>query len=441
MTMNTDETSFPGWLPTLVVLAAAIAFIVADPAGLATRFAAHEFGAFRALYPGGNPLRRVDSIPAEILFLETVGAALVLLIAVRQFSWAMGVAFVAALAAQLSSWLLYLHLGALFDTANASIAILIAALAGLFVRPLRRAEPRNRPKVARHAPQTAPDTAETAPPAPAPAGGVLILTSLSCGLRRAAALARLFDGDAAGFLRLAESIMTPLIEDAVAHGAWISHFDGTSFSAQWAASGDGAQAYQACDSAGRMIDMLAKANERLTEQWPQGEMPCPTLEIGIGLATGKQLVGAVRARGRTEACVVAEDPASAGRIRRLSWRYGSAAIASESTAMAAKRAYAFLEIDYRVLHPGAEPVRLYALLGNALVRANPKFRAVATFHEHIFQNIRARQWEKARSLIGQCRKISGASQMLYDLHLARLVWYEANPPPQDWDGAFRPPLQ
>src|ERR1700722_6224119 len=129
MAMNSDETSFPAWLPALVILAVAIAFIVTDPAGLASRFAALEFGVFRALRTAGTPLRIVDSNPAQILFLETVGAALLLLIATRQYLWTVGVALVAALVAQLSSLLLFAHLGALFDMANASAAILLAALA------------------------------------------------------------------------------------------------------------------------------------------------------------------------------------------------------------------------------------------------------------------------------------------------------------------------
>jgi adenylate cyclase len=437
MAMKTDETTFPGWLPTLVVLAVAIAFLVADPAGLASRFAAPEFGILRALHTTGTPLRIVDSIPAQIVLLETVGAALVLLVAAREFSWAVGVALVAVLAAQLSSLLICAHLGALFDTANASAAILLAAVVGLFARPFGKSGPRALALAARRVPQAPTAKAESAP---AQAGEVLVLTSLSCGLRRASALARFFDNDAPGFMRLAESVMAPLMDDAAAHGAWISRFDGISFSAEWPAADDGANAGQACDAVGRMIAGLAKANERLEGQWPQGETECPVLEIGIGLTTGNHLAGPVRAQGRTEACLVAEDAATAQRLRDLSERYGSAAIVSEATCVAAQRAYAFLEIDFLVLDPGAPPVRLYALLGNPLMRASPKFRAVATFHEHIFQSMRARQWEKARGLIAQCRKISGASQKLYELHLARIA-YGANPPPPDWDGAFRPPLQ
>jgi adenylate cyclase len=75
------------------------------------------------------------------------------------------------------------------------------------------------------------------------------------------------------------------------------------------------------------------------------------------------------------------------------------------------------------------------------MRASPRFRAIATFHDHIFQAVRTRQWERAKELIAQCRKLSAASQKLYDLHLARIAWFEENPPPDDWDGAFRPILK
>jgi adenylate cyclase len=269
----------------------------------------------------------------------------------------------------------------------------------------------------------------------------LVLASLFCSLRRASALARLFENDAAGFMSLAESLMAPLMDDVAAHGAWISRFDGTSFSAEWPAAPDGSHANQTCDAAGRMIALLAKANERLAQTWPQGESPCPSLEIGIGLTTGKQLLGPVRAQTRNEVCLVATDAVTADQLCRLSERYGAAAIVGEATRAAAKTPYALLEVDFLVLDPGAKPIRLYALLGNALLRASPKFRAVATFHEHIFHSIRTRQWEKARGLIAQCRKISAADQKLYDLHLARIAWYETRPPAADWDGAYRPPLQ
>ena len=77
----------------------------------------------------------------------------------------------------------------------------------------------------------------------------------------------------------------------------------------------------------------------------------------------------------------------------------------------------------------------------SLLKASPKFRALTTFHDHIFQSLRKQQWRQARALIEQCRRLSGASPTLYDLHLTRLGYFEHNPPGENWDGAFQPILK
>jgi adenylate cyclase len=437
--MNTDDMPVPGWLPTLVVLALAIAFVVADPAGLTSAIAVDEFGLFRALHTSASPLRAIDSIPAQILLLEAVGAAIVLLIGERQFRWALIAAGATALVAQLISFLLFVNLDTLFDTANAGIWILLIAASGFYMHLFRVPEPRRRVAAIRRAAEPVPATEEQTMPAAPPMGETLLLTSLSCGLRNAPSLARTYDGNPTGFVRLLETAMAPLVEDAGKNGAWITRFDGLSFAAQWPVTGDIAHADLACDAADRFVAAMANANETFAEQWPKGDQPCPVLEIAIGIVTGKHVIGALPAQGA--GICAAEDDSTVDQIRYLSARYGSAVIIGESTCAAAQRGYAFLEIDYLALDPATAPVRLYALLGNALVRASPKFRAVATFHEHIFRSIASRQWEKARGLIEQCRKISSANQKLYDLHLARIGWYEANPPPPGWDGAFRSTLR
>ena len=73
--------------------------------------------------------------------------------------------------------------------------------------------------------------------------------------------------------------------------------------------------------------------------------------------------------------------------------------------------------------------------------APPKAPALLTVPDHLFQSLRTQKWDKARELIDQCRKLSGASQKLYDLHLKRLDYFQDNPPGENWDGAFRPILK
>jgi adenylate cyclase len=195
-------------------------------------------------------------------------------------------------------------------------------------------------------------------------------------------------------------------------------------------------AIHACECALKMVASLEKINRSLEqERRPDGTTIGP-IGIGIGVNTGPGVVGDFGTTARPEYTVAGRAATLAPEIEALSDRYGPAIIVGEATRKAAERNFAFLEVD--LLPTGMEPIKLYALLGNPLVRASPKFRALATFHDHIFQSYRAQQWSKARALIEQCRTLSGASQELYDLYLNRIAHFEANPPGPDWDGTFRP---
>jgi adenylate cyclase len=230
-----------------------------------------------------------------------------------------------------------------------------------------------------------------------------------------------------------------LIDAALDHGGTIGHLDGDSFVAYWNAPlDDGEHAVHACEAAQYMTLALATVNEQLSHERRFDGTAFAAMEIGIGISTGPAIAGGFTARGRTTYSVTGECTILADAIRDLSSQYGPAIVVSEYTRKAAERAYAFLEVDYIAPDAREDAVKLFAILGNPLVRASPKFRALATFHDHIFESIRGRQWEKARELIGQARNLSGASQKLYDLHLARIAGFEKNPPDADWDGAFRP---
>jgi adenylate cyclase len=232
--------------------------------------------------------------------------------------------------------------------------------------------------------------------------------------------------------------MAPLVEDAVSHGAMIGPFDGEFFTAYWNAPLDDPEhAMHACEAASRITMTLAQVNEQLSRERRADGTAFESVEVGMGISTGPAITGGLTSRGRTSYSVMGECTVLARRIRTISRQYGPAVVVSEATREAASRGYAFLEVDFLALGPNEPPVKLYAMLGNPLVRASPKFRALATFHEHIFQSLRTQQWEKTRDLIDQCRKLSGASQRMYDLHLARVAWFEAHPPGPDWDGAFR----
>ncbi|MGB8366154.1 MAG: CHASE2 domain-containing protein [Rhizomicrobium sp.] len=389
------------------------------------------------LKPGSTP-------EASLAFLIIVGAGLVYLFARVGVLSAGVLAAAAILGIQSLAWFLFANTQILLDAANPSVALAVAFIAGFSARRLEVSRARNglKSSFADSLPARAIQAIAAKPSLLRLDGETRNVTSLSCGLRRFAAIAESFADDPAGFTRLINAAIAPLIEDAIHHGGMIARFDGEGFTACWNAPLDDSEhTIHACEAANRMTVTLAEVNEQLARERRLDGTSFQPIEIGIGISTGRAIAGGFTAHGRTIYSVTGDSTVMADRIRALSAQYGPAVIVSEDARKAAQRGFAFLEVDFIVAGPRDEPTKLYAMLGNPLVRASPKFRALETFHEHIFQSLRLQQWEKARGLIDQCRKLSGASQKIYDLHLARIDYFEGNPPGADWDGAFRPILE
>jgi adenylate cyclase len=389
-------------------------------------------------------LKPVTTIEAVLGFLIITGAGMLFLLARRRIASAGILALVAIAAAQLLAWVLFSNAHMLLDAANPSAALALAGLAGIAIRGLEISRSRARLKLtfADSLPDKVIHAVARRPALLRLSGSSRTVTCVSCGIRGFAGIAESFADDPAGFTRVVNMAIGPLIEVALAHRGMIARFDCEGFLAAWNAPLDDAEhAIHACEAANRMTAMLAEVNEQLSRERRLDGTTFPSLEIGIGISTGAAIAGGFTAHGRTIYSVTGDAALQADRIRDLSQQYGPAVVASEDARKAAQRGYAFLEVDYIAAGPRDEPVKLYAMLGNPLVRASPKFRALETFHEHIFQSVRLQQWDKARGLIEQCRQLSGASPKIYDLHLARIAWFEANPPGADWDGAFRPILR
>jgi len=391
-----------------------------------------------------SALRPVSGSFAALVFFAVAGIGVVLLFARAGLLWAGLLALAAIAAAQAFTWYLFTASHLLLDSLNPTIALAAVFASGLAARSYEIARTRNvlRRSFADALPPADFDRIARTPALLKLEGETRTVTCLSCGVRGYAALADSLADDPASFTRMIGAAISPLVDIAVRHGAMVDCVTGEGFTAYWNAPLDDPEhAIHACEAANRMTIALAEANEQLSHERRSNGTAFQAVEIGIGISTGPAIAGGFGARGRTTYSVTGDCTFLADRIRTLSAQYGPAIVVSDDTRRAAERGYAFLEVDFIAIGAHDEPLKLYALLGNPLVRASPKFRAVATFHDHIFQSLRTQQWEKARGLIEQCRKLSGASQKMYDLHLARLAYYEANPPGADWDGAFRTVLK
>ncbi|HTQ13142.1 MAG TPA: adenylate/guanylate cyclase domain-containing protein [Rhizomicrobium sp.] len=386
----------------------------------------------------GATLKEPNGRVPGLIFLAVMGIGLTVLFARAGARWAGALALLTILGLQGFTWFLFAREHVLLDSASPSAGLAFVFAAGFAARlwDIAQARAHFRDVFAGTLSDAAVMRIARKPELLKLGGEARTVSCLSCGIRGYGRLADSFADDAPGFAKLIGTAIAPLIQVALANGGTLGRFDGESFTAYWNAPLDDAEhALHACEAANRMTLALAQTNETLAQERRFDGTAFEAIEVGIGVATGRAVAGGFGPRGAY--AIAGDSMLLAERIRALSAQYGPAVIVADDTRKAAERGYAFLEVDYIAAGPHEEPVTLFAMLGNPLVRASPKFRALQTFHDHIFQAIRAQQWDKARGLIEQCRKLSGASQKLYDLHLARIEFFEHNPPGGDWDGAFR----
>ncbi len=391
------------------------------------------------------PLRRpASAIEAELICLAIFGLAAIVIYARFGLLWSGLFTAISIAGGLLVSWRLYATEHVLLDAFGPSLGLALVFMTATAVRAISVATARARVRSA---------FAESLPPgvieqiARRPEllkleGVSRTVSYLRCGVREFGGLADSFKDDPAAFTRLMQRVLVPLMDVALARGGTIDRLTADGFSAFWNAPLDDSEhAIHACEAANAMMEAIAKSNEVITRERRNDGVAFAPVEIGIGLSTSQAIAGGFSAHGRTAYSVTGDCAVEAERIQELSGQYGPAVIVAEDTRKAAERGFAFLEVDYIAAGAHDTPMKLYAMLGSPVMRASPKFRALLTFHDHIFQSVRTQQWDKARELIEQCRKLSGASQKLYDLHLARITYYQDNPPDEEWDGVFRPILK
>lgn len=433
----------PNALAGAIVYIGAPDAVVATPLGPSNIAEVHAEAAENLLL--GTVLRRPPSAEqAELLCLVLFGIGCALLIA--RFGVRVAAGGVAAVTAILlyAAWRLYVGEGVLFDALGLSAGLWAVWATGAAVRGVEILWVRSTLKRA-FTDVLPPRVIDHIARRPEPLrleGESRTVTYLACGVRGFAELAASFRGDPAAFTGLIQRVLDPLMSEALRHGGAIDKLTADGFTAFWNAPLDDPEhAVHACEAAMGMMEAIAHTNEIITHERRIDGVALSPVEIGVGISSGPAIAGGFKVHGRTTYSVNGDCAVVAAKVQQLSAQYGPAVVVTEDTRKAAERGFAFLEVDYIAVENHGGPVKLYAMLGNPVMRASPKFRALATFHDHIFQSMRDQEWHKARALIAQCRTLSGASQKLYDLHLNRIAYFEDNPPGADWDGAFRPILQ
>ncbi len=217
-----------------------------------------------------------------------------------------------------------------------------------------------------------------------------------------------------------QEVLAQLAEIAKSHGGLLSALGAHGFHAVWTVPlREPLHGARACAAA------LALVQANLRAQKLTGAASGAPYTLAIGVATGSLSAGVLWLGRQPHYLIAGSCAERAEDLRDRAEQFGTGIVVCSQTRSLVAGDYAFLEIE-RAASPAANaetPTGLYALWGPVAAASSPKFRALAVFHDRLFQALQSGQWASAHELIAKARKLSGASQRLYDYyseHLGRL---------------------
>lgn len=262
------------------------------------------------------------------------------------------------------------------------------------------------------------------------------MTLLFSDVRGFTTISEMFD--AQGLTAFMNRYLTPMTDIALAKGAYIDKYIGDAIMAFWNAPLDDADHVRhACETVLDMRTALIDLNAELkAEAEAKGTRFIP-INIGIGLNTGPCVVGNMGSNQKFNYSTLGDTVNLASRLEGQSKPYHVDNIIGEATAAQAAE-FAYLEVDLLQVKGKTVPVRIYTLVGDALLKGTAAFQKLAAAHERLLAAYRGQDWETAEALIAECRDLSKdlSCYSLYQTYEERIAEFRDSPLPADWDGVY-----
>jgi class 3 adenylate cyclase len=238
-----------------------------------------------------------------------------------------------------------------------------------------------------------------------------------------------------GLVKVMNHYLSSMSEPIRSQRGIIDKYIGDAIMAYWGPpfTENGEQARLACLAAIDMLDRVARLRTELPELLGV-RAALDECDIRIGIATGEVLVGSIGSEFMMSYTVMGDAANLASRLEGANKIYGSRSLVSEPTVAAAGDAIEVREIDRLVVMGQTHPETVFDILGRKGELTPEQLSLRARYSEGLAA-YRARRWDDAR------RAFDAALQAIPgdgpSMALARRIdGFQANPPADDWDGAW-----
>jgi adenylate cyclase len=265
------------------------------------------------------------------------------------------------------------------------------------------------------------------------------MTIMFSDVRGFTTISESYKHDPQGLTKLMNRFLTPLTNAILARKGTIDKYMGDAIMAFWNAPIDDKQhQLNACEAAVDMLEKIDELNKLRELEAKEGGHSYIPLNVGVGLNTGTCVVGNMGSDLRFDYSVLGDSVNLASRLEGQSKEYGFPIIVGSKTALAVKDKFAILELDFIMVKGKKEPEVIYAIAGREDVAQSGRFQRLRNLTIEMLACYRSRDWDGALAAIERGRRTDDAHALalLYNLYEARILGYQKNPPPEDWNGAF-----
>jgi adenylate cyclase len=265
------------------------------------------------------------------------------------------------------------------------------------------------------------------------------MTILFSDVRGFTTISEVYKDDPQGLTTLMNNFLTPMTNAIVERNGTIDKYIGDAIMAFWNAPlHDPAHEANACSAALEMLVRVETINIKREKEAAEAGQRFIPLKIGVGLNSGRCVVGNMGSDLRFNYSVLGDCVNLASRLEGQTKSYDVPILIGSKTAQAVGNKFALLEVDYITVKGKTEPETIYTVLGREDVAQSENFLRMQGLFNEMLKLYRGQEFAAAGEAIVRCRAAGQGFGLnrLFDIYSLRIGGFEKQAPPSDWNGVF-----